>query len=345
MQPLIATMRAVGLGRLVQLYQAYRLGWQGIISGFYTTRIMQALFNVGFFDEIQRHGKVEVATFAAREKLDASILQSLCNSLYALHILDRNGSGYTLTSKGRTLTKVARGWFDLVYGYEEIFHSLEELLKKEKIYNKDIYRRPDYVARGSGEIEAYLYFPIAVDILKQQSSQKVLDLGCGDGTFLRNLCQNSNMLGYGIDMAPEAIADGSQQVESAGLADRVQLFVLNIAEIEQVPEPLRQIDAATTFFVLHELLHLGEEAVIDFLSGFRRLYPGVPLIIFEVIRPTLDQMRARPGMIVQYTLFHDLTNQVLVSAGEWRRLFQQAGFTSIEEMHLQFVHTSVFTLR
>ncbi len=346
MVELLKTIQVVGLQRMLKLFRAYRLGWQGIISGFYTTRTMQALFNVGFLDELQERGTVNVQSFAQSNNLDASILRSLCDSLFALSILKKDGSDYALDSKGRILVEVARGWFDGVYGYEGVFHHLEALLRKEEVYGRDVKRRSDFVARGSGEMEKWIYFPLAINVINKGGFKKVLDLGCGEATFLRDLCENNDQVpGYGIDIAPEAIADGRERVKEAGLQDRIHLFVEDITRLEQVPEPLQGIDIATTFFVFHEILYAGADRVVELLQSFRAIFPGVPLIVFEVIRPTPEEMRKRPGMAVHYFLQHDLTHQRPVSREEWKTLFRTAGFISIEETYLGFARTAMFTLR
>ena len=51
MRELLRTARVVGLRPMWRLFRAHHLGWIGTIRGFYTTRMMQALFNVGFFDD------------------------------------------------------------------------------------------------------------------------------------------------------------------------------------------------------------------------------------------------------------------------------------------------------
>jgi len=260
--------------------------------------------------------------------------------------LKKDGSDYALDSKGRILVEVARGWFDGVYGYEGVFHHLEALLRKEKEYGRDVKRRSDFVARGSGEMEKWIYFPLAINVINKGGFKKVLDLGCGEATFLRDLCENNDQVpGYGIDIAPEAIADGRERVKEAGLQDRIHLFVEDITRLEQVPEPLQGIDIATTFFVFHEILYAGADRVVELLQSFRAIFPGVPLIVFEVIRPTPEEMRKRPGMAVHYFLQHDLTHQRPVSREEWKTLFRTAGFISIEETYLGFARTAMFTLR
>jgi SAM-dependent methyltransferase len=317
----------------------------GIISGFYTTRTMQALFNIGFFDEIQKNGSVRLESFAAQRNLDVNILVSLCDSLYALRILGKTDGEYRLDDKGEILVEVARGWFNGTYGYEGVFHDLEALLKKEKEYGKDVTRRSEHVARGSGEIENWLYFPLAMEIIRQKGYRKVLDLGCGDGTFLRALCSsNPEIVACGVDIAPEAIEAGQDWNKQAGLDDRIHLFVEDVTKLDRIPDALQGVDAATTIFVLHELLYDGADSAVQLLRSFREEFPGVPLIVFEVVRATPEAMRRRPGMAIHYILQHDLTHQKPLNETEWRDLFKAAGYASVEERYLRFARSAIYTL-
>jgi 2-ketoarginine methyltransferase len=340
------TAKTVGVKRLLRLQRAHRDTWEGLLDGFYTTRAIQTLLNVGFLDEVERKGSVDVESFARSNNLDPDVLRALCEALFAMRVLKLNGHGYALDRKGKMVLEVARGWFDISYGYEEVFHNLEGLLKKTKRYGSDVHRRGDYVARGSGEIENWVYFPLAIEMVRNGGFKRVLDLGCGDGTFLREMCRNlSGVTGYGLDLAPDAIALGERLRHDEGLDGRVHLHAADVCEMETLPNLWRDIDLGITFFVLHEVRYAGGEAVVHLLRSFRRLFPNVPLIVFEAIRPTAEQMRARPGMSVHYFMYHDLTHQKPVSREEWRDLFKAAGFSSIEERWLPFARTSIFTCR
>jgi len=336
----------MGPAHMLKLRRGYRSGWNDMLKGYFSTHAMFALLNVGFIDEMMEKGSVDPAAFASSRDLDLEVLDATCQAFYALSVFEREGGSYRLSSSGQDVMDVLRGWIELTYGYDELFVNLEDVLRKKKVYGKDFYRKSDFVAKGSGEMEGVLYFPMAIDILRTAGYKCVLDLGCGDGTFLRRLCKAvPGVTGLGVDLAPEAVEEGNRRAAAEGLADRVNLYANDISKIDETPEALRGIEASTIFFVLHELLYTSEQRVIDFLRDYRRLFPGAPLIAFEAIRPTADQLRERPGISVFYYYYHDLSHQKPTSREKWRELFAKAGFTQVEERFLPYSWTSIYTLR
>jgi ubiquinone/menaquinone biosynthesis C-methylase UbiE len=194
-------------------------------------------------------------------------------------------------------------------------------------------------------MEKWIFFPLVTEVVKRNNFRRVLDLGCGEGAFLRSLCQGDpHVRAYGADLAPDAIAAGIERTKAAGLQDRVELFVGDISRPDRLRARVADIDLATVLFVLHEVLFRGADATVELLRRFRNAYPGVPLVVFEVVRPSPEEMRKRPGMAIQYVLQHDLTHQKLVGREEWKRLFEKAGFSRIEERHLRFTRTAMFTV-
>ena len=103
--------------------------------------------------------------FAQKHDLDPHILEAACASLYEMELFDKRDGTYELAANGKLIIETLQGWLKVSYGYSEIFGSLEQMLRREKIYGKDFYRRSDFVAVGSGEMEdlmrsadAALYF-------------------------------------------------------------------------------------------------------------------------------------------------------------------------------------------
>ena len=344
MLELAKTVHRFGLPYMLHLQKTYRTGWDEMIRGYLETTTMHALLNVGLIDEMQRMQSVDIDEFATRKNLEPAVLEPLCEAFYCLGMFEKDGPAYTLSPKGRSIVEVMRGWLEVCYGYSEVFQSLEPLIRKQKVYGRDLYRRSDFVARGSGEMENLLFFPMANDIIKAGGYRRVLDLGCGDGTFLRMLCGlNPDVRCFGIDLAPAAVEEGNCLLREAGLQDRVQLMAMDISKIDQAGLPA--IDVATVFFVLHELLYFGEDVLLNFLRDFRRLFPATPLIAFEAVRPSIEELRRHPGISVYYFLYHDLTQQKPVDAATWKSLFRKAGFESVEERQLDFAKAAIYILK
>lgn len=342
----IHTLYRLGPRRLLRLSKGYRLGWMGAIQGYFTTRTIQALLNIGFFDALHAQIRVDVSSFARANNVDHDILQTLCNSLYALRILDRDGQTYQLTPKGQTLIEVGRGWFNAVYGYGQVYDRLEDLLNKRAVYGKDIQRRAVISARGSCEMESWVHFPVAIDLIRREGWRTVLDLGCGDATFLRHLCRDlKGARGFGIDRDPDVLEDARDATAKSGLSDRIQLALADFTDLDAAPAAFREVDVITTILVLHELLWDGPETVTKALRHIRIQFPAVPIVIVEVIRPTDEAMRRRPGMMVQYLVQHDLSHQRLIDRSRWREIFAAAGYHDVNETYYDFARMAVFTLR
>jgi hypothetical protein len=84
--------------------------------------------------------------------------------------------------------------------------------------------------------------------------------------------------------------------------------------------------------------------MIELIKGFRRSFPGVPLLALEVDRPTPEQMRRRPDMAIPCYLQHHLSHQKPIAKRHWRPIFEAAGFTSIRQRGLAFARSVIFTL-
>ncbi len=342
----LQVMKVLGWRSVSQANQLKRLS-EETIRGFYLTRALVALFNIGFLDELAAGQAVHLETFASKKNLDLNVLRVLCDYLFELKVLKRDHENYTLDAKGKTLVESLSGVFYVVYAYEDIFYCLESLLKQDKKYGVDITRRSEFVAKGSGAVGKLLAFPMVHDALQRNQYKRVLDLGCGDGTFLIDLCErDERMTGYGLDLSPEAIAAGQRKLEEKNLQGRVHLLAGDVFKLDLLADQFQGIEAATSVYVLHEFLTPagGKDRILEVLRKFKSTFPGVPLILCEVIRHTPEELREKPGGVMEIQFFHSLSNQQLATREEWRALFSEAGFTNVREDYLDFVRTAIYTV-
>ena len=346
MKQLGKAIKLLGPKHMLNLNRARKSGWVGIIRGLFLTRTTCALMNIGFFDEIQRKEKVNPRQFADEGDLDPGILDALCDYMRLMGVFRKEGESFLLDKKGHFFVSYLLGWFDLVHGYEEVFHNLEALLKKERTYGKDLYRRPEHVARGSGEASKLLYFPVMIGLIKDKGYKQVLDLGCGDGTFLIHLCQQAtHVQGVGVDISGEAIESGRAKVERHGLEDRIRLLEGDVLKLDRLSPKLREVDAATVFFVFHEFLSESRERLIQVLKDFKDSFPKTDLLVCEAVWHDPEELPPMPGPIAEYQLFHQISKQKLVKRETWQEIFRDAGFAFVKEEYLAFARTVIYVLR
>lgn len=334
-------VRVLGWGALRNMGRIRRLN-QGTIRGYYTTQAMIALIEVGLLQALMEQARVDVRAFAERNHYEYRTLQSLCDYLYAQKLLDRSGTEHWLDTDGKVLAEQMIGAFDLVHAYRDVFDNLAPMVRREKCYGADIQRDSKLVARGSGGVGRSFAFPLMAAEIERRGLTKVLDLGCGDATFLTALCKSHPQVSArGVDIAPEAIELGNRRLAEAGLSNRVQLFVGDIFDAPSLSRQAGDVQVATSVYVIHEF----QDKIVTVLQRLREALPGVPLLFCEVIRHSPEELREKPGAIMEIQLFHELSNQRLYTRSEWREMFAAGGYSNVEETYLDFARTALFFAR
>ena len=116
-----------------------------------------------------------------------------------------------------------------------------------------------------------------------QSSDKVIDIGCGSGLFLPIVARRCRKL-VGVDISPEFIQDSRETI------DRFELTNTHVclAKSEELPFPDGEFDVILMVDAIHHIYHLAET-----ISEMKRvLKPNGKLIIFEpnILNPALFLM-------------------------------------------------------
>ena len=135
-----------------------------------------------------------------------------------------------------------------------------------------------------------------------------VDLGCGNGWYLRRLCKRyQNLRGVGLDAIEENIAQASQRAQEEGLGERLRFQAGDLHHFT-VEEP------ATLIAMNRALHHVWSERDDVFASLSEHLAPGGSAVIWEPAWPadraSLRQP-ARRGMAFQNLSEHIQGNHFL----------------------------------
>ena len=317
-----------------------------ILRGYCATSSLWTLFDTGVMDELKL-GARSADELAAKLSLDARALGFVLDYLDGMSVLRRDADGrYALDRLGRALVEEPRGAFDLAQGYREVMENLTALVRGEKKFGRDVHRDEGFVARGSGELGVQLPFPVMADIVRRGAFRVALDLGSGDLEFLFTLCREIPPLrAYGIDVAPGAVAVARERLAGSPFRDRVTVEAGDMFAIDPFLDRWKDVDVITACDVFHEHLREGTEKVERLLARLREKAPGAAVLVAEFCRQPHDRLRRRPTAFLEHHLWHNLTDQVILSADEWRDLFRRAGRRIVEEHVFDIVGHGYFLLR
>ncbi|WP_051450449.1 methyltransferase domain-containing protein [Actinospica robiniae] len=156
----------------------------------------------------------------------------------------------------------------------------------------------------------------------------IVDLGCGDGTILLDLCGDGPS-GVGVDPHPPSIAAARRAAAESGLEVS---FAVDSAEgyLARGDGLPRGRTAYLTAFSLQEVLEQQDrDAVVQLVHAAVHCAEDSHLVVIEVDHRPDDPSKMRHGLGTAYYnpyyLLHQVTEQRLETTGFWRRLFSDAG--------------------
>jgi cyclopropane-fatty-acyl-phospholipid synthase len=110
--------------------------------------------------------------------------------------------------------------------------------------------------------------------LALQEGERVLDVGCGWGSFAIHAATHYGVSVLGVTLSEEQVRLGRQTVEEAGLSDRVTLQLADYRELD--PRPPQQFDAISSIGMVE---HVGEERIDLYMHTLHELLrPGGRLL-------------------------------------------------------------------
>ena len=263
------------------------------------------------------------------ERLDA-FLRYLCSE----HLVSASTGRYSLSPQGRALHP-ARAWYTLlVGGYGSTLARLGDgLLRDAEPLTRDAAK----VASGSCGISHYGAIPLTRELLGliPGGCSVILDVGCGNGLYLAELCQMlPSLRAVGVEPDSGAHAEALDLIAAKGLDTRVRLVQKEAHEFlidsgDWIP------DAVIFGFVLHEIHgQRGELGVRETLTWVIERFPDAHVLVIEVDWRPDDLSSLESGLSLAYYnpyfLLHPFTQQRLRSAPYWESLFEDVGFSIIK---------------
>lgn len=287
------------------------------------------LFETGLYADLLENGADTIVTIAERHKFDAEKLEAFFKYLRTEGLLQQDGETYGLSDRGKYMRHDQPYYTFMVGGYAQTFLQIGEKLPINSGWATRDLRQ---VGIGSSGMARYDTPPVLRKLIAQIPGvcSRLLDIGCGHGRDLVDLCEALPELkeALGVEPGAESCAEARALVRERGMADRIQIVNMSSAEfiesdIDYDPHLL------ILGYVIQEILgQEGRDGVVRFLSKLTDRFPKLNMIIMEVDMQWDAPIMQHPYALAFYNpyyLIHGFTNQKLETLAFWEELFADSG--------------------
>ncbi|MBI2388148.1 MAG: methyltransferase domain-containing protein [Deltaproteobacteria bacterium] len=288
------------------------------------------------FESLARDGSASADELAARAGVDAGYVRRFCDAAYAFGLLDARDDRFELTDLGHAFRPSTRGTL-MPFAVQAVLgaHMAERaagLMKTGERPGESVLAEratvlpwfgPMLEASFAGLFEREIVPWLEVYRDLEARGGVAVDLGCGNGWYLRKLvARYPHVRGVGLDGFEENVRHAQAEAERAGLADRLSFRTGDIHHFT--------VDEPVSLVAMNRALHHVWDRREKVFSTLRdAVVPGGAVVIWE---PSWPEDRAslrdprRRGMAFQNLSEHVQGNHFLRPA-EIEEAMRSVGLT------------------
>ncbi|BAU86892.1 methyltransferase [Streptomyces laurentii] len=306
------------------------------IRGFFLAQCVEFAMTSGLLDRLSESAEAGVDRPAKDLDLHPERLTGLLRYLEGEGIVTDSEGTPAITAKGREYLAF-RPWYELLIGgYGATLRELPDVMADRGRFAS---RNGTMAGLGSCGMSRHDAVPLVKRMIAclPEAPSALVDLGCGDGTFLLDLCEGGSP-GIGVDPTPGSIEIARRAAAERGMSEQVG-FVNATAEdyMARVEAEEAGTPCSVTAFSLQEVLEQqGSDATVEVVRTALNHTPGAHLAIVEVDHRPLDPAVTRHGLgnayYDPYYFLRQTTEQRLETRAFWEQLIEEAGGHIVESV-------------
>jgi SAM-dependent methyltransferase len=278
-----------------------------MIGSYHLCHTLFAMQKTGMAALLRMHKSIPIADLLAG--LDARLGELVLRYLCLRGVVSVQGGAAALTPLGRTLldevSMAQLGFYVEAYG--PVTGKLSDLLQGAE-YGRFVSRDAAALGRHCATIWRHFHVAVVTGMLKCLSAMRILDLGCGAGRLILDICASSpHIEGVGLDISREAVDLAEKTAKVEALEGRAKFLIGDAFKPASWPIECQNVDAIIALGVLHEHFRMGEQQVVSILNTYAELMERHDIKALILGEPELHYDNEQNDS--DFYLAHIVTNQ------------------------------------
>ena len=314
-----------------------------LLRGFFATPIITALSKNGIIEKILKKKKVALSDFK-KANYNIKFLGSVFNYLSSLGLFKQNKKIYSITSLGLKVFK-RRGSFHLLHSYRSFINNTDLLLKKKYVARCD---RVENVI-GSGLTNGKKFFPSAIDQIKKNKLDLIIDIACGNGEFIRNCSSIFPDIDYlAIDLSSKALSETKSMMKKMKKKLKIKYLQSDGLKVQNWGKYIKKNYGSkkkiliSMWYLVHEISKNNKNNVIKFLNNIYQLFPNSEIIIGEIldIDPKILFTGKDISIMPEFLFFHEISGQGVLSKKDYEFIEKKIKFNTKNKVYFDYIDKS-----
>ena len=229
------------------------------------------------------------------------------------------------TSLGKKIFLRA-GSFLILHSYKPFINNLNETLFKNQLSNYKCDREENII--GSGSIHKKKFFPKAFKILKKNEIGLIVDIGCGNGNFLKEANKKfKNIPIFASDFSALAVKETKNNLRNINCEKK--FFTCDAFNVKKWSDEVNKIKIKnkkkiliSLWFILHEISKTKPQNIIIFFKNLKKYLPNAKILIGEItsIPSNILSKNIDTSIMPEFLFFHQLSNQGVLKYSDYKKI-------------------------
>ena len=246
-------------------------------------------------------------------------------SLGLIKFINKKKKTFKATHLGQKIF-LRSGSFLILHSYKSYIDNLDKTLIKNQISGIKCNREENVI--GSGSIHKKKFFPNAFKLIKKKDIGLIVDIGCGDGNYLKEINKRFNNIPIlASDISAIAVKQAKKNLKN--LNCQKKFFICSAFNVEKWSKEVIKFKLKNNkkvlislWFILHEISNGKTENIIVFFKNLKKYLPNAQIIIGEIVDLPKDILRTNIDISImpEFLFFHQLSNQGVLKYSDFNQI-------------------------